>query len=303
MKNLLSFVTLTLIMSFGFICFAADQCYADSGTVSDTSAFVYSASDFDAVNISEDLLNSVGEDSISFITDTVDASEKSRIAIVDESSLSKDMLMDSSGTDIFVYDSTGKTVYIETSQEVAAEMEIEKIIGIIDDVQNGATLRIYNYQTATDDFESSSLESVESGDVSTNGVGYIVRTGKAQKSGSEYKSSKKKICTVARGSSKTLGSKVSVKLGLELSGSYFNTDVKSGFSPSVTFYSKTVYSGITPTVESPNNARIFYLQTYRQNYKRKQTKVNAKTNQVIETRTATIKKGSSSAEYSVDVKI
>ena len=282
MKNLISFITITLVISFGFIFVTTDQSYAASTPDPNTSVFVYSTSDFDAKDVSDDLLNSIGPNRISFITE---------------------ILKDSYENAVFVYDDTGKTIYVEIPREVANEMGIEKITGIIDDVQDGATLRIYNYQTVPDNYENVSVKSQENGDISTKGVGYIVRTGKAKKSGSEYKSTNKKICTVARGSSKTLGSKVSVKLDLQLSGSYFNTDVKSGFAPSVTFYSKTIYSGITPEVKSPNNARTFYLQTYRQNYTRKQTKVNAKTNQVIETKTATIKKGSSSAEYSVDVKI
>ena len=303
MKNLISFITITLVISFGFIFVTTDQSYAASTPDPNTSVFVYSTSDFDAKDVSDDLLNSIKPNKISFITEMEKKKKKSQIVIVNEVSLSEDILKDSYENAVFVYDDTGKTIYVEIPREVANEMGIEKITGIIDDVQDGATLRIYNYQTVPDNYENVSVKSQENGDISTKGVGYIVRTGKAKKSGSEYKSTNKKICTVARGSSKTLGSKVSVKLDLQLSGSYFNTDVKSGFAPSVTFYSKTIYSGITPEVKSPNNARTFYLQTYRQNYTRKQTKVNAKTNQVIETKTATIKKGSSSAEYSVDVKI
>ena len=138
--------------------------------------------------MSDDLLNSIGPNRISFITEMAGDLEKSQIVIVNEVSLSEDILKDSYENAVFVYDDTGKTIYVEIPREVANEMGIEKITGIIDDVQDGATLRIYNYQTVPDNYENVSVKSQENGDISTKGVGYIVRTGKAKKSGSEYKS-------------------------------------------------------------------------------------------------------------------
>ena len=180
MKNLISFITITLVISFGFIFITTDQSYATINPDPNTSVFVYSTSDFDTKDVSDDLLNSIGSNRISFITEMACDLEKPQIVIVNEASLSEDILKDSYETAVFVYDDTGKTVYVDIPREIVNEMGIEKITGIIDDVQDGATLRIYSYQTVPDNFENVSVKSQENGDVSTKGVGYIVRTGKAK---------------------------------------------------------------------------------------------------------------------------
>lgn len=258
------------------------------------------------INIEESIKKQITDKDIEYVSKITNAMSKEKVNIVSRDVLSREDIVSSNESQLIVY-RDGDLIGLEINPTVVNEIELEVVQDIVnsDTVGNGNYITIYDYHNAEKPNVEAFTEDVNQTNLNEKpekkGVGYYIRNGKATKSGKQYKDKDTYITSVAKGQTKTLEAAMKITRKLELSGSYYSMSVTNGFSATVIFKTKVKYS--SENMAAGTNCRKFYIRTYKQNYKRTQTKVNAKTNAIMGKKTATIKKPSSSAEYSVDVKI
>lgn len=254
------------------------------------------------IKMDENVSNNVSEKDINTVTNIAKSKGKEKISIVSEELLTKEDLVKSKETALFVYDN-GKVIGVEINQNILEKVEPQIIKDIIqsDDLESGESINILAYKYPEETKEGLvETESTTETVVQPRG-GYVIQNSKATKTGSPYKGDSKYVTSVAKGQTKTLSSAVTFKCSREVTGNYYSlASLTNGFAATVTFKSETEYSSEDMTPGT--NCRMFYMREYKQNYSRTQKKVDAKTNEVLGTKKATIKKPEYSVEYSKDVK-
>ncbi len=257
-----------------------------------------------SINIEKNIQNDISTKDLKNITEITASKEKDEVHIVSSTTLTEKDLAESDENALFVYDN-GKLAGVEVNSQIVDKVSPEMVSDIID----AETVNDGDYVTITNCIEPEDgvIDDEINGDnpetiaMSPRGYGYYLRNGKAKKYGKEYTDKTKFITSVAKGASRTISKAVTLTCNRELSGEYYSTSITNGFIASISFKSVTKYG--SSDMAAGKNCRKYYVKSCKQNYKRPQSKVNAKTLAVISTKTAIIKKPVKFIEYSVDVKI
>ncbi|EOS70906.1 hypothetical protein C818_00914 [Lachnospiraceae bacterium MD308] len=286
------------------ICLALAGClfYTGSSQAAEGSEYVFSKSE-PVIRMEKNVQRDITTEDIETALEIAESKKKNEICIVSNDTLAEKDLFESVEKALFVYDN-GKVAGVEVNPEILEKIDSEIVQDIVDSetVGDGDYVTISDYKEAGElDEEGYDEDDLKTETISPKGYGYTYRNGKIINIGKPYKDKDKLITSVAKGQEKVLSSKVTLTCKRELGGEYYTTSVASGISASVTFKSQVKYA--SRNMEAGKNCRKFYIRSYKQKCKRTQSKINAKTNAVIGTKTAIIKKPAHSIEYSVDVKI
>ena len=308
--NRIAVIVLSFTLVSSSICFAG----IENNTIKGSSDNI--CSKFNAtmpsggvadVTIDDSVVNTVGIKDVESLLKTADLLGKDKIHLVTESRLSDQDIKESAKKALFVKNENGDIYGLEVNEAVCNQVGIDEVLGFADEAGEGTIVRITGCVSVDDSkIDLSSFDrcyknkraSAET--VAAGAVGYTIRNGKASKSGDEHKVGNKVLITsVAKGATKKLTTAVKCSFSTTWSGGY-DSSAASGLKLTLTQTSELFFSGIKPAITGKNNCRVFYFQKYAQNYKRTQQKIDAKTNEVIGTKVATIVKPTKIVEGSYD---